>query len=480
MANYSDREMLAFSDIAYERSLSDYDSLVANSAKYPNGKVPLSDLLPASRINDISSTYGIPADTIRNWKVASSPGDRNGFFACVIETSPEHAAVAFRGSQDMLDPEAALTDWRHNLQLLNRTCTEQQSEADRFIAANRELLNSYESVGMTGHSLGGNLAEYSTIMAGKNGIGSSVDQCVNLDGPGFNHDFIQENQSAINAAQDIITHYKWSLVGELFDSKIGNVQYADTKPSESGGLAGELDQHDRKYATNFDKSGNLITTDHAKGNLAGWIKTISSNLDNMPDWYRDIVYYTYGLGFIGLITFAGTVKNTIEYIGEKIGDAYNWAKDKWNSFTDGVASFFGFGKSGSSTSGGGGGHSFGSGRHSFGGGRHFSSGSANVIKVSTEDMAACVSSYMSQKARLMDALSICNNAAQTLAQSWAGPSFLQMSLKLADTWKNLSQSMAKIDDAVDELKKVISIMDSTEKKIVSTVASLDTGSSPFA
>ena len=165
MANYSDREMLAFSDIAYERSLSDYDALAANSAKYPDGKVPLSDLLPASRIDEISSTYGISADTISNWKVASSPGDRNGFLACVIETSPEHAAVAFRGSQDMLDPEAALTDWRHNLQLLNRTCTEQQAEADRFIAANRDLLNGYESVGMTGHSLGGNLAEYSTIMA---------------------------------------------------------------------------------------------------------------------------------------------------------------------------------------------------------------------------------------------------------------------------------------------------------------------------
>lgn len=38
---------------------------------------------------------------------------------------------------------------------------------------------------MTGHSLGGNLAEYATIMSYKYGLDTKIKQCVSMDGPGF-------------------------------------------------------------------------------------------------------------------------------------------------------------------------------------------------------------------------------------------------------------------------------------------------------
>ena len=87
---------------------------------------------------------------------------------------------------------------------------------------------------------------------------------------------------------------------------------------------------------------------------------------------------------------------------------------------------------------------------------------------------------MSEKSRLMEALNVCNNAAQMLARSWAGPSFAEMSIRLANTYKNLFQSTARIDDAIDELRKTLSIMENAEKKVASTAAALDTGVSPFA
>ena len=105
---------------------------------------------------------------------------------------------------------------------------------------------------------------------------------------------------------------------------------------------------------------------------------------------------------------------------------------------------------------------------------------ADVIKVSTEEMSACIARYTAEKAKLMNALSICLKASQLLMRSWAGPSFAVCCAKMADTYKNLFQSEQKIDDAINELKKTISIMEQAEGKVKSNVASLDVGTSPFA
>ena len=105
---------------------------------------------------------------------------------------------------------------------------------------------------------------------------------------------------------------------------------------------------------------------------------------------------------------------------------------------------------------------------------------ADVIKVSTEEMSACIARYTAEKAKLMNALSICLKASQLLMRSWAGPSFVICCGKMANTYKNLAESEQKINDAISELKKTISIMDQAEGKISSNINSLDTGTSPFA
>ena len=105
---------------------------------------------------------------------------------------------------------------------------------------------------------------------------------------------------------------------------------------------------------------------------------------------------------------------------------------------------------------------------------------ADVIKVSTEEMAQCVAQYTAEKAKLMNALSICMKASSLLARSWAGPSFAVCSAKMAATFKNLSEVEHKIDDAISELNKTIGIMDKVESNAKSSAASLDTGTSPFA
>ena len=105
---------------------------------------------------------------------------------------------------------------------------------------------------------------------------------------------------------------------------------------------------------------------------------------------------------------------------------------------------------------------------------------ADKIKVSTQEMQGTIAQYSAQKAKLMEAFGICTKATQLIARSWAGPSFLITSAKMADTWKNLMEAEHKMNDAIDELNKVIDIMDSTEDSNKSLFAGLDTGSSPFA
>ena len=105
---------------------------------------------------------------------------------------------------------------------------------------------------------------------------------------------------------------------------------------------------------------------------------------------------------------------------------------------------------------------------------------AERIKVSTEDMNACIATYTTQKAQLLEALQICVNASNLLYQSWAGPSFAACCVKMANTWKNLNQTEQKIDDAITELRNTISTMEAAEGKIQSNIGSLDTGTSPFA
>ncbi|MBR6184631.1 MAG: hypothetical protein IKQ41_00030 [Clostridia bacterium] len=95
-------------------------------------------------------------------------------------------------------------------------------------------------------------------------------------------------------------------------------------------------------------------------------------------------------------------------------------------------------------------------------------------------MSACIARYTTEKGKLMEAFQICVQASNLLAQSWAGPSFLACSAKMAATYANLFQSEQKMDDAIEELRNVINIMDGAETKIQGEVNSLEVGESPFA
>ena len=75
--------------------------------------------------------------------------------------------------------------------------TEMQKYAAEFISSNCGV---YENITVSGHSKGGNLAQYVTVACPER-----VDRCVSYDGQGFGAEFFQKNGEAAEAAAGKIT-----------------------------------------------------------------------------------------------------------------------------------------------------------------------------------------------------------------------------------------------------------------------------------
>ena len=289
---YTDIELRAFTQIAY---------MDFGAAFEANGKQPinLGEVMSSSQKQKLEN-MGISAEQYNKWTI-TSVCDKNaetGFYACVIETSPGEAAVGFRGSEGFSDYKNFVDDWGNaDLKLLNSTLTTQQSEVDAFLAENKALLNGYKSLEMTGHSLGGNLAEYATIMSSKYGLDDNITRCVSLDGPGFSDEFMAKNRLLIEKMSGKMTHYSWSLVGGLLNMVVPPI-YLQVS-NDANKLDDEkyncFTRHDTKFLAYDKETGMFIAGERDDFALA--LSIISNDIDDMPSFIGDAL--------VNSIIFAG-------------------------------------------------------------------------------------------------------------------------------------------------------------------------------
>lgn len=150
-----------------------------------------------------------------NWRVINvkNTNQETGFYGVLLETDPEHAIIGFRGSEST-DYNQVLKDWINaDFGLLMARDTLQQKNAAEYMAQINQNYD-YLYYAVTGHSLGGNLAEHAAIAA-PDDMRGKIRQAVSFDGPGYSGEYILRNQELIEKVCFPVTHYRWSLIGAL-------------------------------------------------------------------------------------------------------------------------------------------------------------------------------------------------------------------------------------------------------------------------
>jgi len=142
---------------------------------------------------------------------------------CFVNTETDEATIAFRGTGP------AYAAWDDNCQGGYLTDTDMQKEALAFA---QDCAERYDDITVTGHSKGGNMAQYVTVL-----MGDEVDRCVSFDGQGFGDEFlikyawqIAENRDKIRS----VCAYN-DYVNILMNPIAGEIVYLDNAETGKGG-----------------------------------------------------------------------------------------------------------------------------------------------------------------------------------------------------------------------------------------------------
>ena len=308
---YSDRDLLVATQIAY------YDIKQADTNKtlrqickddpdiynhlLENQEEAESNLekIRAQRAIDLYHEIVSSDSKYGDWiiKNVKNNNEETGFYGCLIETSDKSAIVGFRGSESSSDTQIK-KDWvEADLGLLNHEATNQQEVATEYMKYINEEYD-YENYATSGHSLGGNLSAHAGLTAPEE-MRNKITQCYSFDGPGFSNEYIAEHQDEIEAFGTKITHYQWSLVGELLYHLPGEkFKTIKTKDEVYGkkDMQSLTQKHDTCFVE-FDENGNVISGEMDV--LAATVGRLSKTIENNDTGNALIAVVSWALSLSG-------------------------------------------------------------------------------------------------------------------------------------------------------------------------------------
>ena len=336
MAAYSDAEMLLAAQLAYidfsDRHSGQPISKALDSmyrdlkSKGSLSKAEEGQLSTIENARHFISQYGL--EEANNWVVRdtcnhNSGSGSSGMYALLFDTNDGNAIVGYRGSENY-DSEQLGKDWgESDFGLLNNNGeTPQQVDAREFMQKIADQYgDQYGTIGATGHSLGGNLASHAVITADET-ISSKM-ECINFDGPGNSDEYYRMYKDQVEQNGSKVTHYKWSIVGELlFDvpgSRYMNIK-ADT-PTDSGNVFfSEVNRHSIVNVI-IDEEGNVIPGEIDDAAAVIGPSSIILDAANKPLWA--------GIPPT-VITLAVILANGAEeYLDAKIDEVYRWFRENF-------------------------------------------------------------------------------------------------------------------------------------------------------
>lgn len=273
MSYNNDKDMATASDLAYiDFSKNDEGKSLYEIVK--DGKSAAAKDLKA-RSPQLYNEIASGESKYSNWTIKDTcdRNEKDGFYACTFDKGDGSAVVAFRGSEDYKNWDNIKQDWiRADGGLLNSVETKQQADAREYMErVNKEFGNEFDSFGVTGHSLGGNLAAHATLTAPK-ALYDKIDRTLNIDGPGVSDEYLLYHAGKIKERGGSIEHYQVSLVGAMLNPITGSVYaYKKTKADEL------FDKHSMKNMV-FDDAGNMVEGE--PGEEAAWAHGVSNAADD--------------------------------------------------------------------------------------------------------------------------------------------------------------------------------------------------------
>lgn len=197
--------------------------------------------------------------------------------ACFVDAN-DNATIAVRGTGGGYDA------WADNFDGLNDPNTTSQEQILDFVREQSES-HGYDDITITGHSKGGNLAQYATILEG-----DSIDRCVSFDGQGFNDEFCEIYQDEISANADKIKSIcgDQDYVNILLNEVAGETVYLET--SKNG-----FDAHSSYYLweqnhgkTNSNGEFSATVDQHPIFQAADkFVDSFADIVNDMPDFYEN-------------------------------------------------------------------------------------------------------------------------------------------------------------------------------------------------
>ena len=206
--------------------------------------------------------------------------------ACFVD-GENNATVVFKGT-------TTTKEWDDNGKGAYEYDTLEQIDALNYINS-----LSFNDITVTGHSKGGNKAQYVTILSSK------IIKCISVNGQGFSNEFINKYKEKIyeNKSKIICINSKYDYVNCLFNSIEGECHYIETDFQIN-----PLDYH--KANILLDRNGNL----RQKTNEATFSKIINyfstSLISDLPEDIQNLIVNGM-IGVIELILCKGENKDNI-------------------------------------------------------------------------------------------------------------------------------------------------------------------------
>lgn len=244
MAELSESELLLLDNFMY----------ISDSAQAGESVGDIVDTLLANGISEHSLSGGLTVENAQEilQEIQKNPElcdltiaasiDNEGVRASCFVDENDSATVAFRGTGGSYEA------WEDNLLGAYEVDTQYQQMAADFI---KDSCADYDNITVTGHSKGGNMAQYCTVLCG-----DQVDRCVSYDGQGFNDDFLTKYAEEIADNQGKISSVccEGDYVNILLTSIAGETKYLKTEKGANAHASWELYRNNKN---DVDAEGNF-------------------------------------------------------------------------------------------------------------------------------------------------------------------------------------------------------------------------------